>query len=139
MGVPRLRFLADHNVEATLTDAVAKLKGYRVERLAIYGLQRARDPLVKEKARELQAVILTRDGDYLDPVTFRICTHPGVLHLDLSSDPEEFVPQIRAFLTSRHFKRCRHTVVRLGPHQALVQTKPGGPLESFDYLEGGDR
>ena len=128
-------FLCDHNIERSLADAVHALPGYRVITLQSLGMERSRDyGQIKSKANELKAVILTRDGDFLDEVNFRICTHPGVLRLKLPHAPSEYQPRVKAFLMSRHYKRCKHATVELHPTAAFVRAKADGPLVGIAYL-----
>ena len=111
------------------------MPGYSVRTVRSLGLAQAYDAgALKAKANELRAIILTRDKDFLDPADFQICTHPGVLRLDLPSALSTCVPRIEAFLQSPHYKLCKHAVVRLGVSTALVQTRHRGPVEEIAYF-----
>ena len=122
-----------------MVEAIAALPSYTARTLQSLGLTRARDTGgVKAKAVELKAIMMTRDHDYLDQVDFRICTHPGVLLLELPAAPSECIPRVHAFLTSPLYKRCRHATVRLRGDSAFVQAKHGGPVEEVHYFDASD-
>jgi predicted nuclease of predicted toxin-antitoxin system len=131
----RLSFLCDHNIERRVREAVGQIPGYSVESLSFLGLARATDSGgVKTEANRRRAVIITRDHDYLDPIDFRICTHPGILLLSLYLPLDETVERLRAFLTSQYWKRCRHAIVQLRAEVALIQDRANGAIEEVRYF-----
>lgn len=74
------------------------------------------------KSSEHRMVFLTSDLDTITlEVPFRLCTHEGILKLyHGSSDIEDFIPHLRRFLRSEHYKLCRHGYVELREGEAWV-------------------
>ena len=109
-----------------LRQEVNTIPGYRTYRLQDLGLASLKDPSVRDVARRRHTLILTFDQDFLDPVDFKICTHPGVLCVRMSSQrPSHVAPRLRTFLESQHYKKCKHAIVELRDHVAIVTSRKG--------------
>lgn len=117
-----------------LVTAVRATPGYRATRLAELGMERSLDRgLVKHEAVQRKAVILTHDGDYLDEVAFRICTHPRVLVIRTHCTTAGTEERLLTLLRSRLYKLCKHASVRLQDDVVYVQSEHRGPLTSLRY------
>jgi len=105
---------------------VGQLKGYHTWQVQELGLSSIKDPGVREEAVRRKVLILTFDKDFLDPVNFKICTHPGVLHLQMSSQASSHVfPRLKTWLQSVNYHKCKHAVVQLRDEVAIVTSKKG--------------
>ena len=98
-----LRFFADHcvsnSVVQTLRDA-----GHEVFRLRDYILRDSPDPVVISKAQELDAILLSLNGDFADILTYPPAKYKGIIALQVRNHPE-IIPQImtrlNGYLSSR--------------------------------------
>jgi hypothetical protein len=81
---------------------------------------------VREEACKRRVLILTFDEDFLDPVTFPVCTHPGIVHIQMRSQAVSYIlPRMRRWLESSHYRRCKHATVQLRDEVAIVTSKKG--------------
>jgi len=131
---PKLVFLCDNNMTARLIEEINSISGYRTVSLKDLGLSDISDLGVKDKANRLNAPILTFDHDFTDPVNFKICTHPGVLWIHMSSQrPVHVVPRLRQFLQSSLYIKCKHAIVDLRDDVIIVTSRKGQEAE-ISYL-----
>jgi hypothetical protein len=108
--------------------AVSEVPGYAASEMDTYGL--APDSLdhgaIKDTANRLKYQVLTKDQDFLDQVKFAICTHPGVLVVNLRTQrPTVVCSRIVVFLKSQYFKVCKHGIVELRDEEVRIH-QPGG-------------
>lgn len=93
-----LRFFADHcvpgSVIQTLLDA-----GHEVLRLRDHIPADSPDQLVISKAQELDAILLSLNGDFADIVTYPPARYKGIVALQVRNHPE-FIPQLLARLSA---------------------------------------
>lgn len=87
-----LRFFADHCVPnyiiQTLLDA-----GHEVFRLKDHISMDSPDSLVISKAQELNAILVSLDGDFADIITYPPAKYKGIIALQVRNHPE-IIPQI---------------------------------------------
>lgn len=89
-----LLFLGDQCVPASITDALRDA-GHRVFLLREVLPIRALDPTVLAKARELDAVLVSLNGDFSDIVAYPPAEHGGIISIQLHNHPE-IIPQLMA-------------------------------------------
>ncbi len=87
-----LLFLGDQCVPASITDAFRDA-GHQVFLLREVLPVRALDPVVLEKARELDAILVSLNGDFSDIVAYPPAGHGGILSIQLHNHPE-IIPQL---------------------------------------------
>jgi len=133
---PRLAFLCDTNMTTQLRDEVNAIPGYRTYRAQDLGIAAVKDPTIRDAATRRNVLILTFDRDFTNPVDFKICTHPGVLWIHMSSQrPFHVAPRLRRFLTSPHYQKCKHAIVELRDRVAIVTSRQGLEPE-INYYDG---
>jgi predicted nuclease of predicted toxin-antitoxin system len=87
-----LRIFSDHCVPAEITGRL-RAAGHRVTELREALPVNSPDPLVLAKARELDAILLSLNGDFADIVGYPPARHGGVIGLQLHNHPE-IIPQL---------------------------------------------
>ena len=87
-----LRFFADHCVPGS---AIQMLRdaGHEVLRLRDYISADSPDQLVISKAQELDAILLSLNGDFADIVTYPPARYKGIVALQVRNHPE-IIPQL---------------------------------------------
>ena len=93
-----LVFFGDQCVPASITDAL-RIAGYRVVLLREVLPIRAVDPLVLAKAHELDAILVSLDGDFSDIVAYPPSEQGGIISIQLHNHPE-IIPQVMETLTT---------------------------------------
>ncbi len=85
---PTSVFLAD---ECTFNRTIKLLResGYKVHTLDDFNLLGAKDPVVFQKARELEAVLITNDQGFGDIRNYPPTSHTGIIVLKMTPDPEQ--------------------------------------------------
>ncbi len=93
-----LRFLADHcisnSIVQTLRDA-----NHEVLRLKDLLPVESSDAMVIAKAQEIDAILLSLNGDFADIVTYPPKSHKGIIALQMRNHPET-LPHLMARLTA---------------------------------------
>ncbi len=121
---------------SAIRKAVNNLPGYNTTRLQDQGLSGIDDPSLLPEVNRLRTPILTFDRDFTDPVRFRICTHPGVLWVHMSSQrPLHVAPRLQRFLRSEYDKKCKHALVELRDNVAVVTSRKGQEPEIRYYSD----
>ena len=87
-----LRFFADHCVPNSVIQ-VLQGSGYEVLRLRDYLPADSSDQLVIAKAKELNAILLSLNGDFADIVTYPPNRFKGIIALQVRNHPE-IIPQL---------------------------------------------
>ena len=84
---PTSVFLAD---ECTFNRTIKLLResGYKVHTLDDFNLLGAKDPVVFQKAKELEAVLITNDQGFGDIRNYPPSSHSGLIVLKMTPDPE---------------------------------------------------
>ncbi len=93
-----LSLLGDQCVPASITDAL-RVAGHRVVLLREVLPIRAIDPVVLAKAHELDAILVSLDGDFSDIVAYPPAAHGGIVSIQLHNHPE-IIPQVMETLTA---------------------------------------
>ncbi len=87
-----LRFFADHCVSKLITDSLESA-GHQVLRLKDHMLAESPDSAVLSKAQELDAILLSLNGDFADIVTYPPAHFKGIVALQVHNHPE-ITPQL---------------------------------------------
>ena len=91
-----LLFLGDQCVPASITDALRNA-GHQVLLLREVLPIRSLDPVVLAKTHELDAILVSLDGDFSDIVAYPPAEHGGIISIQLHNHPE-IIPQLMATL-----------------------------------------
>jgi len=92
-----LRFFADHCVSNSIIRTL-RSSGYDVMRLKDHIPTDSPDSVVVSKAQELDAILVSLNGDFTDIVAYPPEKYRGIIALQVRNHPE-IVPQIMAKLT----------------------------------------
>ena len=87
-----LRFLSDQCVPGEISDTLRR-HGHQVTLLREVLPIRSPDPVVIAKARELDAILLSLDGDFADIVAYPPARFLGIVAVQLHNHPE-IIPQL---------------------------------------------
>lgn len=82
-----LRFFADHCVPRSVVEALQS-KGHEILLLRDHLPTDAPDPVVIEKAQELDAILLSLNGDFADIVSYPPVRYSGIIALQVRNHPE---------------------------------------------------
>jgi predicted nuclease of predicted toxin-antitoxin system len=133
----KLEFLCDANCPRDICSLINAIPGCHTRHANDLGLSNTGDLGIKEEAVRRKAIILTFDSDFIDPVVFKICTHPGVILLDMSLESASYIgPRLRAFFGARRYKKCKHAIVILQDELAIIRSPKG--LVEIPYHPRGD-
>lgn len=89
-----LRFFADHCVPSSIIHALRDA-GYEVFILKEHISRDSDDPVVIGKAQELDAILVSLDGDFADIVTHPPSNYKGIIALQVRNRPEVIPALIR--------------------------------------------
>ncbi len=89
----RLRFFADHCIPNFIVQAL-RGAGCEVLRLRDYIPPDSADLVVISKAQELDAVLISLNGDFADIVTYPPAYYKGIIALQVRNHPEIIIPLI---------------------------------------------
>lgn len=92
-----LRFLADHCISTSIVRTLRN-EGCEVTRLTEVLPAESPDALVIAKAQEMDAILLSMNGDFADIVTYPPSRYQGIVALQLKNHPE-ILDQLMARLT----------------------------------------
>jgi len=87
-----LRFFVDHCVSNYIIQALLDA-GHEVFRLKDHIPMDSPDPFVISKAQELNAILVSLDGDFADIITYPPTKFKGIIALQVRNHPE-IIPQI---------------------------------------------
>lgn len=87
-----LRFFADHCVPNSIIQSLRDA-GYEVLRLRNYIPPESSDPVVISKTQELDAILISLNGDFADIVTYSPTNYKGIIALQVRNHPE-IIPQL---------------------------------------------
>lgn len=97
-----LRFFIDHCVPSSVAGSLASA-GYDVLLLKTYLPTDAIDPAVIDKAQELDAILLSLNGDFADIVTYPPARYKGIIGLQVGNHPEvmpHLLSRLHAYLAA---------------------------------------
>jgi len=87
-----LRFFADQCVPGSIIRALSE-EGHEILRLKDSIPVDSADPVVLAKAQELDAILLSLDGDFADIVSYPPADYKGIIALQVRNHPEA-IPQL---------------------------------------------
>lgn len=93
-----MRFLLDHCVPNRVATLLGDA-GHEVIRLRECLPTDSPDPIVLQKATDLDAVLVSLNGDFADITTYPPADHRGIVALQVRNHPETVMPITRRFLT----------------------------------------
>ena len=93
-----LSFLADQCVSKQIIDAILQM-GHGVVRLKDVLAPDSPDAVVITKAKEIDSVLISLDGDFVDIITYPPESYAGIIALQVRNHPE-IAPQLMARLAS---------------------------------------
>jgi predicted nuclease of predicted toxin-antitoxin system len=91
-----LRLLADHCISKEITDTLREM-GLDVLRLKDVLAPDSSDVVVIAKAREIDSVLISLNGDFADIITYPPEKYAGIIALQVRNHPEA-IPQLMARL-----------------------------------------
>ncbi len=104
-----LRFFADQCVSRSIMEAL-EVEGYEVLRLKDYLPINAPDPDVLAKAQELDAILVSLNGDFADIVSYPPSRFKGIVALQIRNHPEvtqrlmaKLTDYLSAYLEADHY------------------------------------
>lgn len=103
-----LRFFADHCVPNSVIQNLQE-SGYEVLRLRDYLPADSSDRLVIAKAQELDAILLSLNGDFTDIVTYPPGRFKGIIALQVRNHPEimpQLLERLRNYLSVHGKMEC---------------------------------
>ena len=92
-----LRFFSDQCVPVEISDHLRQ-RGHHVTLLRQVLPIRSLDPAVITKAQELDAILVSLNGDFSDIVTYPPANYRGIVAIQLHNHPE-IIPQLMEGLT----------------------------------------
>ena len=98
-----LRLLADHCISKEIIDAMREM-GHDVVRLKDVLAPDSPDAVVIAKAKEIDAVLISLNGDFADIITYPPKAYEGIIALQVRNRPEitpQLLARLRLYLTSR--------------------------------------
>lgn len=105
-----LRFFADHCISNFIIQMLQDA-GHEVLRLKDYSLPEAADHIVISKAQELDAILISLDGDFADIVTYPPSDYKGIIAVQVRNHPEiisKLMARLKDYLSSHididHYK-----------------------------------
>ena len=87
-----LRFFADHCTSKYIIQELRDA-GHEVLQLKNYILPDSSDPVVILKAQELDSILVSLNGDFVDIVTYPPSKYKGIIALQVRNHPE-IIPQL---------------------------------------------
>lgn len=97
-----LRFFADHCVPMSVIRTLREA-GHEVLRLTDYNPADSPDKLVISKAQQLNAILISLNGDFADIVTYPPAGYKGILALQVRNHPEtipQLLERLKAYLSA---------------------------------------
>lgn len=100
-----LKFFADHCVSYSIVK-ILRASGHEVFILREHISQNSADAIVIAKAQELEAILVSLNGDFADIVTFPPSKYNGIIALQVRNHPE-VIPAIMQGLMNYLFDSHR--------------------------------
>ena len=94
----RLRFFVDHCISHAIMDTI-RATGAEVLRLREHLPTDAPDAVVIATAQQLEAILVSLNGDFANIVTYPPARYHGIIALQVHNHPE-IIPQLMARLTN---------------------------------------
>lgn len=105
-----LKFFADQCVSKYIEDKLAEA-GYQVLKVRDFIAVDSPDPVVIQKAQELDAVLISFNGDFSDIVSYPPSNYKGIISLQVKNHPQvipAMVERLKLYLSSypemNHYK-----------------------------------
>lgn len=105
-----LRFFSDQCVPSEIAD-ILRRHGHQVTLLREVLPIRSLDPVVIAKAQELDAILLSLNGDFADIVAYPPPNYPGIVAVQLLNHPEiipQLMERLAAFLDGHPTQKFYH-------------------------------
>jgi predicted nuclease of predicted toxin-antitoxin system len=121
----KLSFFADQCVPGSVIRALHE-EGHEILRLKDWIAVDSPDPVVVAKAQELDAVLLSLNGDFADIVSYPPAKFGGIISLQIRNHPEaipQLISRLVAFISS-HPDRQYFTgkLVLIEPHRVRIRS-----------------
>ena len=119
-----LRLLADHCISREIIDAIREM-GHDVVRLKEVLAPDSPNAAVIAKAKEIDSVLISLNGDFADIITYPPEAYEGIITFQVRNHPEiipQLIGRLRLYLTSnpdRAFYRGKLLIVE--PHRIRVR------------------
>ena len=97
-----LRLLADHCVSKEIIDAMREM-GHDVVRLKDVLAPDSPDAIVIAKAKEIDSILISLNGDFADIITYPPEAYEGIIALQVRNHPEitpQLLARLRLYLAS---------------------------------------
>jgi len=98
-----LRFLADHCISKEIIDALRHI-GHEVIRLKDVVAPDSPDTVVITKAKEIDSILISLNGDFADIITYPPEAYEGIIALQVRNHPEatpQLLARLKLYLSSR--------------------------------------
>ena len=120
-----MKFFADHCVSNSVIQSLGSA-GHEVVRLRDELPVESEDSIVIAKAQELDAILISIDGDFADIITFPPSRFKGIVTLQMRNRPrlimtlmERFLGYVKQHPTADHY---RGKLIWVEPHRIRVRT-----------------
>ena len=115
-----LRFFADHCVPSSVIQMLRDA-GHEVLRMRDYIATDSPDQLVISKAQELDAILLSLNGDFANIVTYPPARYKGIVALQVRNHPEtipQLLERLKAYLSTHdRMQHCSGKLLIAEPHR----------------------
>lgn len=119
-----LRFFADHCISNAIIERL-RAGGHKVLRLRDHIDCDAPDPQVIVKAQELEALLLSLNGDFADIVTYPPARYRGIIALEVRDHPEVIGALLDRFesyiLIHPEMEEYRGKLIIAEPHRIRIR------------------
>jgi len=119
-----LRFFADQCVPNSVIKALIN-EGYTVFRLRDYMPQDSEDSRVILKAQELDAILLSLNGDFADIITYPPSNYKGIIAIQLKNHPEIIpliIERLKPYLSSHpDMEHYKGKLFLVEPHRIRIK------------------
>jgi len=119
-----LRFFADQCVPNSVIKALIN-EGYTVFRLRDYMPQDSEDSKVILKAQELDAILLSLNGDFADIITYPPSNYKGIIAIQLKNHPEIIpliIERLKPYLSSHpDMEHYKGKLFLVEPHRIRIK------------------
>ena len=118
-----IRFFADHCVPTSIIQSLQD-EGYIVYRLRDYIPRNSPDPIVISKAQELDAILISLNGDFADITTYPPANYKGIIAIQLRNHPEiipRLMERLKEYLSlNSDINHYRGKLIIASPHRIRI-------------------
>ncbi len=103
-----LRFFADHGISNFIIQFLRN-SGYEVLRLKDDLTPDSPDPVVISKSQQLDAILISLNGDFADVITFPPAHYKGIIALQMRNHPEiilQLMTRLKTYLSDYPEMEC---------------------------------